>query len=297
MPDAALQVARERAHHEHARLVLGRTIETCRSGGVDVLPVKGVLTARTFYADTGERPIQDIDLRVRPRDMRAVREIGERAGWRLLSESRAYHTLSFDVLGFLVEFECHVGPPGLCGLRVEDMLQRSLPCTEPFGWPHLQPELHDHALLFCVNVFKDKLIEAMPGAVRDLELVAEHPGFSAGRLVALARDSGSANIVWIVAEWLAKTRGAERWRAVCDALGRSPPRPFYTFLFNGAIQASPPPRQVLRVLARVGSDRGGAQVRALGTMMALMLGASRGAWAAIANGGALRGNEGGRGKR
>ena len=66
---AASDVVWHRARHEHARLALERVLATCRDGGVQVLPVKGILTAYLFYRDPGLRPIQDIDLRVRPRDL------------------------------------------------------------------------------------------------------------------------------------------------------------------------------------------------------------------------------------
>jgi hypothetical protein len=263
---AASHVAWHRARHEHARLALEQVLAGCRDGGVEVLPVKGILTARLFYSDPGQRPIQDVDLRVRPEDLNRVRRIGERSGWRLVSRSRAYGTLGFEVLGFLVEFESHVGPPGLCALRVEDMLRRATPYTGALGVSHLQPELHDHALHLCVNAFKDKLVDALPGAVRDLELLPECEGFSAEKLAALAKDVGAATILWLVATWIARTRGAPGWGRVRDALGRSAPRPAYTALFERAVQARLPWRRWLTVLARAGADRRAQRLRALGTL-------------------------------
>jgi hypothetical protein len=180
--------------------------------------------------------------------------------------SRAYGTLAFDVLGFLVEFESHVGPPGLCGLRVEAMIERALRRTEPLGLPHLQPELHDHALLLCVNAFKDKLVDAPAGAVRDLELVPDQPGFSPHQLIARARDSGTASIVWIVATWLAEARGCARWNYVREGLGGRAPRPLYAMLFKRALRARPGIRALLRVIARAGADRRGQQLHALSAM-------------------------------
>jgi hypothetical protein len=266
MQPSALDLARERARHEHARLALERVLSDCHEGGIEVLPVKGVLTAYLWYPDAGLRPIRDVDLRVRPEDLDRVQRTGMRTGWRLLGRSWAYGTLAFDVLGFLVEFESHVGPPGLCGLRVDDMLRRALPRADVFRVQHLQPELHDHALLLCVNAFKDKLIDAPRGAVRDLELVPEQAGFSPQRLVDLARASGTAGIVWIVAAWLARTRACAAWGAVCERIGNVGPRPVYSWLFGRAILLSPPPREVLRLLARIGADRPNERLRALWVM-------------------------------
>jgi hypothetical protein len=258
-------------------------LDGCRDGGVDVLPVKGVVTAHLFYPDPGQRPIQDVDLRVRPEDLSRVRAIGQRSGWRLVSRSRAYGTLAFDVLGFLVEFESHVGPPGLCALRVDDMLRRATAQTGPLGLAHLQPELHDHALLLCVNAFKDKLVDALPGAVRDLELLTGYEGFSAEKLATLATEIGAATLLRIVAAWMAQMHGAVAWDEVRGQLGRSAPRPVYTSLFERALRARPPGRGWLRILARAGADRPAQRLQALGT---LAFRAVEGAiaWTSVANG-------------
>jgi Uncharacterised nucleotidyltransferase len=277
--------ARNRAVHEHALLALDEVLRRCRDAAIEVLPVKGVLTGRLWYADTGERFIQDIDLRVRARDLARVEAAGRRAGWRMLSRSGAYEIASFDVLGFLVEFEAHVGPPGLCGLAVQDMFARAVPATMPLGFPHLQPEIHDHALLLCVNAFKDKLVEAWPGGIRDLELLARQAAFDPQRLIALARQSGSVSILWIVAAWLARERGSTEWADVRSRLGDSPPRPVYTWLFERALRAAPRSHQVLRPLARVGADRPRQWARALYAM------AGEGLVVARRNATRLRGNQ------
>jgi hypothetical protein len=261
-PDV-LERLRHRARHEHARVVLEQVVAACDEGGIAVLPVKGVVTGRLFYADPGERPIQDVDLRVRPRDMAAVARVGCSAGWRVVSRSRAYETLSFAVEGFLVEFECHVGPPGLSGLRVDDMLRRAERSESG-----LRPELHDHALLLCVNAFKDKLVEATRGAVRDLELLPAQPSFDPARFAALAAEARTATIAWIVATWLAEERRAQGWRAVRAHLGAGAPRPAYARLFGTAIRSPRWPRTALRLLARAGGDSPRQRARAAWTLAA-----------------------------
>jgi putative nucleotidyltransferase-like protein len=255
----------QRARHEHARVVLERVVGRCAELGVDAMPVKGVLTGRLFYPDPGLRPIQDIDLRVRAGDVPSVEEAGRRAGWTFLGRSRAYGTLSFGVLGFLVEFETHVGPPGLCGLRVADMLGRAQRRIEPLGFPHLEPELHDHALHLCVNALKDKLVEASPGAVRDLEILVTLPGFDAQRFADRCRETGSATLAWIVASWLEEARGQRAWGEVRDRIGR-PPNAVCARLFQLARKPSRPNLAWLRILARSAADRPTQVLRSLGTM-------------------------------
>ena len=72
MSPRASDLSLERARHQHAQVVLEQVLGVCRSNGIDVLPVKGVLTAHLWYADPGERPIQDVDLRVVPGELQRV---------------------------------------------------------------------------------------------------------------------------------------------------------------------------------------------------------------------------------
>jgi hypothetical protein len=269
MPASAPERARDRARQEHALVVLGRVLEGCRDAGVEAMPVKGVVTGRLLYADPGERPLEDVDLRIRPRDLPAMARAGGRMGWRCVNRSLAYRTIAFDVLGFLVEFECHVGPPGLCRLRVDDMLRRAQPSFDPLGMPYLRPDPHDHVLLLCVNAFKDKLVDAPSGAVRDLELFAERGEFVERRFVALAAECKAVTIAWIVATWLADRFQSAAWGRIRDDLGRLAPRRRYASLYRRVAlrkRRGPVYRQALRVLARAGSDDRRYRWAALGTM-------------------------------
>lgn len=256
------------ALHEQALRALRTVIEACKLEGVDVLPVKGVLTARTLYEDVSERPIQDVDLRVRPSDLRRVAHIATRAGWPISVYSRSFSSLGCHVHGVLVEFEAYVGPPMFCALAIDRMIARARCCVDPFGFPHLEPELHDHALLLCVNAFKDKIIEANPGAIQDLILIVQRAGFEPARLAQLARESAVSNVVWIVGDWLARELGAAAWREIRGRIGTRPPRPVYSWFFDRAISARGDGRYALRVLARAGSDGGLRQMATLATTAA-----------------------------
>ncbi len=248
--------------------MLERVVEGCGRFGVDVLPVKGVVTAGLLYADPAERSFQDVDLRVRPTDLRRVERAAAIAGWPLVSRSRAYGTLAFDVLGFLVEFESHVGPPGLCALSVTEMMGRAS-CRETSSRAVLlEPEIHDHGLVLCVNAFKDKLIDAVPGAIRDLEVLPALDSFHPEKFAELAVRVGAVTIVRIVARWLLRARRARRWETIHDRLGPSDSRPRYAAAFERAIWAPSPQRPFLRVLARLGADRRSEQSRAVRAMVA-----------------------------
>ena len=253
------------ARHEHARTVLEEVLGVCAKSGIAAVAVKGVLTARWLYEEASERRIQDIDLRVVPEAMRRLRTSGETAGWRVLEWSPVYRNIVFDVRGMMVEFEGHIGPRGVCSLPVSEFLARATEHVEPFGFSHLQPELHDHALLLILNVFKDKVVEASAGAVHDLERIAQLPEFDPHRLAKLAASSGVATVAFIVADWLVRDRGASAWSAVLDALG-PPPRRAYAALFRRLMTA--PDSLSLRLLARAGADGRMNQLIATGTMAA-----------------------------
>jgi hypothetical protein len=249
-------------------------VEVVRVAGaraLPVLPVKGLLTARQLYADPAQRPMVDIDLRVRPRDLEPLCDAGAAAGWTLLERSRVYDEATFEVRGQRVEIEAHIGPPGFCRLEVDAMVARATSRVEPFGVPHLQPEVHDHALVLVINVFKDKLVNASELAWTDVARIAGAPDFSFTRLAERAREGGVAAVAWIVAGWMIDVRGETRWAALRDALGPFVPRPLYRVAFVSLVRRAAPSSLPLRALARVASDFPSMQARTLSTTAAWAL--------------------------
>jgi hypothetical protein len=231
--------------------------------GVPVVPVKGVLTAHILYADPSTRPMVDVDVRVRARDLDRLCAAGQEHGWRLVERSRAYCTAAFEVEGERVELESHLGPPGFCRITADDLVARATEHVEPFGVPHLQPEVHDHALLMLVNVFKDQLVEASHHALLDLVRIAKVPGFSFPVLAERARDGGVATLAWLVAEWMEREKGQPRWAELRAALGERPPRPRYAAAFRFLAIPGQEASLPLRLLVRAAPDALGMQVRAL----------------------------------
>jgi hypothetical protein len=227
--------ARAWSVHKQAREALAIVLGACGRAEppIEVLPVKGIVTARLWYAEPSERPIQDIDLRVRPGDLARVAELAKRLGWRLIDASRAYGTLNLDVAHTMVEFESTVGPPGLCTLEVGTMIARAQRDSGGVSAEHLVPELHDHALLLCVNAFKDKLADALPAAIEDLARLGADRAFMPPRLAELARESHASTLTALTVEWLLVNGGLSRasknaWTEVLEDLSRSgAPRPLY----------------------------------------------------------------------
>ncbi len=249
--------------HERARRALQAVLALTDPIGVPVLPVKGAILARTLYADVSERPITDLDLRVRPADLGRIRAACRAQGWPTENDSYQWGTFNTSVGSLLVELETSVGPPGLCALGVEEMIDRASRTEAGFGFAHLEPEIHDHALLLCVNAFKDKIRDAVPSALGDLVRVAAQPAFDGRRLTALAERGEVRALTWIVADWAARVGGSAPWGEVRDRLGRTPPRPLYVRAYRALMESKRSSRVVFPLLARAGSDDPALRARAL----------------------------------
>lgn len=261
----ALEGASAKAGHARARCwarqeqgahALAKLTSLCAGECIPVLPVKGVLTARLFYEDPAQRWIQDVDVRVLPEDLPRLRVVARQAGLRELTWSPTYCNLVLEIEGLMVEVEAHVGPPELCGLSIREMLGRANDTTEHLPFRHLEPELHDHGLLLCVNAFKDKLEGALDGAISDLILLPKQPGFDPERLAHLAREAEVATMLAVTSRWLSDSVGSTAWEDVCRAVGM-PPRPHYARLFRfllSKVDATGTPPLLLRVVARDAAD-------------------------------------------
>jgi hypothetical protein len=238
--------------HTLAPQVLGQVARAFETAQIPVLLVKGVLTARILYDDVAARPISDIDLRVPRRFYRAAVEVARARGWTPETEAPRLWEAVLKVDGWEVDIECTVGPPGLCGLTVDDVLRRAERRVEPFGFAHWQPDLNDHALILVLNAFKDGL-RVMPWALEDLLRIVRHERFDRYVLVARAREGGVASALWIVADWLAEMHGVPEWRAVRERVGARPPSERVCRTHGYVRQRGWPPKPGLLVAAG-GSD-------------------------------------------
>ena len=251
--------------HEVATHLLREVASRCADVSIPLLPVKGVLTARLLYEDVADRIITDVDVRIRPRDFTPFLRMARAAGWRRVRIARTYCNLIYDFPGLSLDVEGSVGPPGLCGLTVDTMLSRAtfFPLAPDFSV--LAPEVHDHAVVLVINVFKDKMSAATVRAVSDVERIARHPSFSTDTFVERAVQSRIATIAWLVAGWM-ESRGSAPWGAVRLALdGHARVRRGYARLFRRLLRDGDGDRRTLalRLLARVGADTRFMQADAL----------------------------------
>jgi hypothetical protein len=211
----------------HARLSWGleRALALLGAAGVPVLVVKGAILAHLLYDSPVERPLRDVDLRVRPRDLdRAKRALLAAPGTRLLVASSVYRSAVISMRGVELDLEATIGPPFLSAVGVDAMLARAELAVEPLGFAHARPEIHDHALVLAINVFKDHVLPGAAG-VEDLVRIARRPEFDARTLAERARDAGCTTLVHVVATHVARTRRDERLREIASLV--TPRRPRY----------------------------------------------------------------------
>ncbi len=247
--------------HLRAEAVLRKVLTAFERESIACVAVKGIVTAYELYSQIGERNISDIDLRIGSRDLDRVESIVQAERWELRWRSRAYSNIVFRVDGMSVDVETMIGPPGLCAIDVEAMIARSKWAESAGGCRRRQPEIHDHALLLCINIFKDKFTGAFAWSIEDVERIAKRSEFDVERFIALTREGRVEAIVWVVADWMATERGSVAWRAIRDRIGASP-RPLYAWLL-GRLRRDADSSLAFRVLARMASDSALAWPRAL----------------------------------
>jgi hypothetical protein len=249
--------------HQIAADLLRDVAARCEAAAIPLLPVKGVVTAHLLYGDVADRPLTDVDIRIRPRDFLRFRRLGRASGWRCVRVARTYHNLIYDFPGLSLDVEGHVGPPGLCALTVEAMLSRAV-ATDLAGLRLPVPEVHDHAVLLVVNVFKDKLGAAASHAIADVERIVEHPSFDRATFLERVIESRIATITWLVAGWMESQRGSSRWGGIRALLEqRRSIRRLYGRLFHSLLPGASVKAMALRLLARVGADNPMMQGKAL----------------------------------
>jgi hypothetical protein len=277
------------AQHEYAAEAFRQVVNVTRAGGVDVLPVKGIVLAHTLYDEVEERPMVDVDFRVRRQDLRRLASILRSAGWRVGVTSRQLGTMEIYTSRTLVEFESSIGPPGVCAVGVEDMMARATMRTT-LGVDHLEPEVHDHALLLCVNAFKDKLVLAAPWAREDLYRIAVTPEFNSREFVARVAEAELATVVWIVADWLSTGSRDTVWTDVRNRLDEVRRRNYAALYMRLARRA--PESVAIGVLARAASDSRALRLKAVALGVAgTLLETGRRVRRVFLNGAPRQGNE------
>jgi hypothetical protein len=254
---------------EMATALLSTVRTHCQAAGIPFLVVKGAVTSRLLYADVADRPISDVDIRIRANDFwrwktvaREWRDRTTNVVWTYRSRAYAFPSIGLDV-------ECDIGPPGFCALDVGTMLARAEPCSLAPRLTVLVPEIHDHALLLVVNALKDRFAVGNPWALVDLERIVEHPRFDHRRFVGLARCTGLCTAALIVANCMSARFARSGWEAVRRELEHQPAlRRRYARLYERVAKSSLSDSLPAYVLAVLASDARSRQALSLATTTA-----------------------------
>lgn len=248
------------ARHQLALSALRSTLGVLEPAGIPVLVVKGMVLAHLLYADIADRPMCDVDLRVRPRDfLRAVRAM-RASGSKPLWVSRQFGAVSFEVEGTLIEIETSVGPPGLCALSVARMLERSRERLLPGDLRVREPEIHDHAMVMLINAYKDKMVRCPSWSLDDLDAIVAH--LDPETFLVRIAEARVRTLAWIAADWMARERASDRWRGLRERMGARAPRRLYAWAVRRSLQQAPT-SVTLRALTRMASDSALQRVWAL----------------------------------
>ena len=242
------------ASHVTALRALQTVVPVFEGAGIETLAVKGVVTAHLLYADPNHRPLSDVDLRIRREDYERAIRIAEREGWRITERMPEYGAFVVFVgsLGLSVDVETVVGAPGYCAVSIGEMLSRATRTV--LGAEIRVPEIHDHAVLMCVNVFKDKIVLAPPWSLEDARRIVAVEGFDVDRFVERARRAKIACIAWMVADWMEREKGSAVWSAVKARLGgERGPRRFYAWALRWLYERGATSMST-RIMVRAGAD-------------------------------------------
>lgn len=90
----AAQEQRSRARVSLLLSELAEILEACQAASLPVMPLKGSLLNARYYPAPGLRPMNDLDLLVRPADESRIHQILAKLGYRLIGQSRKHVTFA-----------------------------------------------------------------------------------------------------------------------------------------------------------------------------------------------------------
>lgn len=93
--------------------------------GISVMPLKGVLLQHWLYEDPSERPLTDVDLLVRPWDLREAVERLEAAGYRTVGRSGIGAMVMQTPFGLALDLHCRLFDSARYRIPTDDLFARS----------------------------------------------------------------------------------------------------------------------------------------------------------------------------
>ena len=201
-----------------------------RQAEVPFVPVKGIVLSRWLYADVRQRPYVDVDLLVPRAHFTRATALVAQNGWPVFYRSAEMGELSFMVGRVPVELHAEFGRADLSRVSVDDVLARSRPDTETFGFQIPRIDDTDHFLLLVLNVVKDGIIYANRHQPDDLSRLLNNLTPSWETVVSRAATGGLLTALQITATWMVDEHHSAIFRQFQRVLPRPRRRLFVTIV-------------------------------------------------------------------
>ena len=239
-----------------AARALRAIIDVASKAAVELVAVKGAVTSFLLYDDVSERPLGDVDVRIRPTDRVVLRNAALTKGFQVLEDGGPYDKLTLAFGDIAVDVECHVGAPYMTAMTVDDLLRAAVTVRHPQGFAVRVPDTAHHAFVLAVNCFKDKLADVTPWAREDTKRIVLVSDFSVERLVKVAREARAHTLLYLVAEHFAGRGPLDPssvvWKEVCGTLEKGTRRGYVAAYHT--LEPRARAGALFRALTRVASD-------------------------------------------
>lgn len=196
-------------------------LQTLESGGIEVLPLKGVLFAARFYPSIGARPQSDVDILVREKRLNRAHEILIRRGWREAWPREFYkghYHWVYRRNEILLELHWAFKFPGTCSPDLNRIWKRAR-WVEAEGLRFLEMAPEDTLSYFCLN----KAMQHFPHLIDfvDIALIIQKSQIDWGLLTGSARQDKTEGPLWFGLRHAKDILGAKVPEEVLLTLSRS----------------------------------------------------------------------------
>ncbi len=213
------------ANHAASEAVLRDALRALHGAAVEVMPLKGVLLRRLVYDDPADRPVGDVDLLVRGRDVRRAHEALAAAGFEpiFLEPSERERSFRHRRLGLLVDLHWQLFYEDYFDFDAAGLFARARWDETSFSTPvwRMSPlDLYAHVL---VHAGFTAWVQPAP-RLYDIARVADRLRVDPAAAAAHLRACGMSAFARYALRLAARDGDPTHPRAVLAALGRDPAR-------------------------------------------------------------------------
>lgn len=233
------------------------------AGSARVMPVKGALVARRYYAHPAERPLTDCDVVVLGLGARDAARALVAAGMRVAVWSNDPNIVDMvDPAAPGIHLDVHARPlpAGYGAVTAAWMAEGAVEDRALFGAPVLLPDDGRTLVHLLGNILHDHVVNAAPHTASDVARVLARSPWSVEDFAAVIRDARLRLGCWSALAHVARQVEAPRAEALREALGLNRAERAYADarmrVLSTARGRTPPPL-ASRVVARAVSDAPG----------------------------------------